>query len=85
MKRISKTLIQASATLLRSSALLMRYLIISSSAPDGVYCLKSNDNSEIYPVYCHMLELPTKCGGGGWTLVMKLDGNKVNHIIVDSI
>ena len=58
----------------------MRYLTISSSAPDGVYYLKSNENSEIYPVYCHMLELPTKCGGGGCALVMKLDGNKVKHI-----
>ena len=30
------------------------------------------------PVYCHMeaAELGT-CGGGGWTLVMKIDGKKV--------
>ncbi|KXJ24964.1 uncharacterized protein LOC110246788 [Exaiptasia diaphana] len=26
-------------------------------------------------VYCHMTELPG-CGGGGWTLVMKIDGTK---------
>ena len=30
------------------------------------------------PVYCHMTKhgLDT-CGGGGWTLVMKIDGTKV--------
>ena len=32
------------------------------------------------PVYCHMSgkELG-ECGGGGWTLVMKTDGNKVSN------
>ena len=30
-----------------------------------------------------MLSLSNKCGGGGWTLVMKLDGNKVNIIVLD--
>ena len=28
------------------------------------------------PVYCHMTGLGA-CGGGGWTLVMKMDGAKV--------
>ena len=28
------------------------------------------------PVYCHMTNLGA-CGGGGWTLVMKIDGAKV--------
>ena len=41
--------------------------------------LKSNESSEIYPVYCHMSSLSTKCGGGGWTLVMKLDRDKVKY------
>ena len=31
----------------------------------------------IVPVYCHMTTLDG-CGGGGWTLVMKMDGSKVN-------
>ena len=31
--------------------------ILFSLAPDGVYNLKSNENSEIYPVYCHMSNL----------------------------
>ena len=38
-----------------------------------------NVESEIIPVYCHM-EGTTKleaCGGGGWTLVMKINGEKV--------
>ena len=38
-----------------------------------------NVGSEIIPVYCHM-EGTTQleaCGGGGWTLVMKIDGEKV--------
>ena len=37
--------------------------------------------SEIVPVYCHMdsggLGENGECGGGGWTLVMKIDGSKV--------
>ena len=38
-----------------------------------------NVESEKIPVYCHM-ERTTQleaCGGGGWTLVMKIDGKKV--------
>ena len=32
------------------------------------------------PVYCHMSGHGLRaCGGGGWTLVMKTDGNKVSH------
>ena len=32
------------------------------------------------PVYCHMASTGLgACGGGGWTLVMKIDGNKVLH------
>ena len=32
------------------------------------------------PVYCHMTSDGLgACGGGGWTLVMKTDGNKVSH------
>ncbi|XP_027059442.1 uncharacterized skeletal organic matrix protein 5-like [Pocillopora damicornis] len=30
---------------------------------------------KILPVYCHMTTLDG-CGGGGWTLVMKMDGSK---------
>ena len=34
------------------------------------------DSGEI-PVYCHMTSDIGECGGGGWTLVMKIDGSKV--------
>ena len=61
------------------------HCLLFSSASDGVYYLKLNESSEIYPVYCHMSNLSAKCGGGGWTLVMKLDGDKVKHVIVNSI
>ena len=59
--------------------------LLFSSAANGVYYLKSNESSEIYPVYCHMSSFSTKCLGGGWTLVMKLDRNKVRIVIVNSI
>jgi len=33
--------------------------------------------SATVPVYCHMTDDDLgSCGGGGWTLVMKIDGNK---------
>ena len=37
-----------------------------------------NVESKQIPVYCHMeaAELGA-CGGGGWTLVMKINGSKV--------
>ena len=33
-------------------------------------------DSEEVQVYCHMTDIPG-CDGGGWTLVMKLNGSKV--------
>ena len=33
------------------------------------------------PVYCHMTSHGLDgCGGGGWTLVMKIDGTKVLEV-----
>ena len=33
------------------------------------------------PVYCHMTTHGLDaCGGGGWTLVMKIDGSKVLEV-----
>lgn len=32
-----------------------------------------------------MSSLSTNCGGGGWTLVMKLDGHKVKNFIANKI
>jgi hypothetical protein len=47
---------------------------------NGVYNLRSNTSLDEYEVYCHMTEIPG-CGPGGWTLVMKIDGNKVGIIL----
>ena len=33
--------------------------------------------STIIPVYCHVTDDLGPCGGGGWTLVMKINGSKV--------
>ena len=51
----------------------------------SVYTFRSDGNKKyplklgkrIHPVYCHMTAL-NGCGGGGWTLVMKMDCSKVN-------
>ena len=42
--------------------------------------LKTDDVGEV-PVYCHMTSIGA-CGGGGWTLVMKIDGHKVINTII---
>ncbi|KAL9953820.1 hypothetical protein ACROYT_G041287 [Oculina patagonica] len=33
--------------------------------------------SDVHPVYCHMTDDLGACGSGGWTLVMKMDGNQM--------
>lgn len=48
-----------------------------SSLTDGIYEIQLHETSENYSAYCHMSELD-QCGGGGWSLVMKIDGNKVS-------
>ena len=36
-------------------------------------------------IYCHMNDTGLgACGGGGWTLVMKIDGNQVQSLIFTS-
>ena len=40
-----------------------------------------NVGSTKIPVYCHMTKhMLDACGGGGWTLVMKIDGTKVLEV-----
>ena len=40
-------------------------------------------DTEKVPVYCHMTNSGLgACGGGGWTLVMKINGTKVSHFYV---
>ncbi|KAL9953880.1 hypothetical protein ACROYT_G041353 [Oculina patagonica] len=48
----------------------------SRSSPGNKAYLLQTNNGKI-PVYCHMTSYGIgACGGGGWTLVMKTDGNK---------
>ncbi|XP_028396191.1 uncharacterized protein LOC114520165 [Dendronephthya gigantea] len=51
----------------------------NKSLPDGVHTLQQNSSSSPYKAYCHMTDIPG-CGGGGWTLVIKFDGNKNTFI-----
>lgn len=51
----------------------------NSSLGNGVYNLRtavSSGTTGQYPVYCHMEKLGD-CDVGGWTLVLKMDGDKV--------
>ena len=50
------------------------FLFLRSEGNRG-YLLKLG--SSVLPVYCHMTNDLGACGGGGWTLVMKIDGNQV--------
>ena len=63
---------------LRRTHLTSSYLSYRSLT-SGVYTLQNNVTGEKYKAYCHMAEIPG-CGVGGWTLVMKVNGNKVNEI-----
>ena len=58
--------------------------VLFSSLSNGVYQLRNYDLLEEYQVYCHMTEI-SGCGSGGWTLVMKIDGNKVKIILYQGI
>ena len=52
------------------------YFFFTRSKGDKEYLL--NVGSAKIPVYCHMTKhMLDACGGGGWTLVMKIDGSKV--------
>ena len=37
-------------------------------------------DSKKIPVLCHMGDFG--CGNGGWTPIMKMDGNKVDFLVV---
>ena len=53
---------------------LILYLPCSNKG-NGVYKINVTENEEI-KVYCRM-SLISGCSGGGWTMVMKMDGSKV--------
>ena len=50
-------------------------LIFIRSEGNKAYPLKLA--STTIPVYCHVTDDLGPCGGGGWTLAMKINGNKV--------
>ena len=53
------------------------------SSENKAYLL--DDGSAKIPVYCHMTKHGLDaCGGGGWTLVMKIHGTKVLKVIMFS-
>lgn len=69
-------------TALKGTKLILIYFsAYCSESNSGPYYLKTEEG-EVAHTYCHMENIP-ECGGGGWTLVMKIDGNKVgsNKII----
>ena len=49
-----------------------------SGSKSGAYYLKTKEPKAAL-TYCHMEEI-SGCGGGGWTLVMKIDGAKVEKV-----
>ena len=54
------------------------YFVPCRSNESKAYPLTLGD--DIHDIYCVMAEAPTekdKCGVGGWTLVMKIDGKNV--------
>lgn len=58
-------------------------ILLIRSERNKAYPLKLG--SATIPVYCHMTDDDLgSCGGGEWTLVMKIDGNKVVNNIVPS-
>jgi hypothetical protein len=51
--------------------------VFSSHAQNGVYRIKAETPNNFANVYCRMTSLPG-CSGGGWTMVMKINGNNVS-------
>ena len=49
---------------------------INSNAKSAAYYLETEGGGVAY-TYCNMENIEG-CGGGGWTLVMKIDGAKVS-------
>jgi len=52
--------------------------LLPRSTKSQVFPLKFG--SQKIPVYCHMGNFG--CGDGGWTLAMKIDGNKVRNYLL---
>ena len=56
------------------------FLLFIRSEGNKAYPLKLG--SATFSVYCHMTNDLGSCGGGGWTLVMKINGNKVVTVLL---
>ena len=57
-------------------------LILNSDAKSGVYKIQTT-TSKFAKVYCEMTSLG-ECNGGGWTLMMKINGSLVRpHCVID--
>ena len=67
-------LLASSLNLIQPTTVSNMLLLLFRSEGNRAYSLKLGPAS--LPVYCHMSSLGA-CGGGGWTLVMKIDGTKV--------
>ena len=52
-------------------------MVYFSDAQDGVYKIETNTAINLTKVYCQMTSLHG-CSGGGWTMVMKINGTKVH-------
>ncbi|XP_078352336.1 putative skeletal organic matrix protein 5 [Oculina patagonica] len=50
--------------------------LYDNKASEGNKAYQLKVGSATIPVYCHMTADLGACGGGGWTLVMKIDGSK---------
>ena len=51
------------------------FCLFFSMQENKAYMLQTDSGKN--SVYCHMTSDVGECGGGGWTLVMKIDGSKV--------
>ena len=60
-----------------SRKILTRKICFVRLQEDKAYLLEMDRGT--VSVYCHMADNLGECGGGGWTLVMKIDGNKVSR------
>ena len=69
-----KFLLASSPNLIQPTTISNMLLLLFRSEGNRAYSLKLEPPS--LPVYCHMSSLGA-CGGGAWTLVMKIDGTKV--------
>ncbi|CAB4018827.1 Hypothetical predicted protein [Paramuricea clavata] len=62
-------------TKLRTSASCEELHQIGGDLPNGVYNIQTKTNTGMTKTYCQMTSLEG-CAGGGWTMVMKVDGHK---------